>query len=102
MFNINVTKRDIKSKKVYSRVNSKAKTQRRNTKSSTGNVHACGASDKQVCTSLKHLFPRFVQNLVRKSNKVYMRFDRNGTTQWSKTESDIFFFKQKTAYEIHR
>src|SRR5699024_11515851 len=46
LFTINVTMRDIKSKNVYSRVNSKATTQWRKTESANG-VHLEGvASDK--------------------------------------------------------
>src|SRR5699024_6328485 len=47
LFNINVTMRDIKSKNVYSRVNSKATTQWRKTESANG-VHLEGvASDNR-------------------------------------------------------
>src|SRR5580692_12127103 len=47
LFTINVTMRDIKSKNVYSRVNSKATTQWRKTESATG-VHLDGvASDNR-------------------------------------------------------
>src|SRR5437762_5780092 len=47
LFTINVTMRDIKSKNVYSRVNSKATTQRRKTESANG-VHLEGvASDNR-------------------------------------------------------
>src|SRR2546426_725183 len=47
LFTINVTMRDIKSKNVYSRVNSKATTQWRKTESATG-VHLEGvASDNR-------------------------------------------------------
>src|SRR5437879_13422962 len=47
LFTINVTMRDIKSKNVYSRVNSKATTQWRKTESANG-VHLEGvASDKR-------------------------------------------------------
>src|SRR5699024_1022540 len=43
LFTINVTMRDIKSKKVYSRVNSKATTQSRKTESANG-VHLEGVA----------------------------------------------------------
>src|SRR2546429_384782 len=48
LFTINVTMRDIKSKNVYSRVNSKATTQWRKTESANG-VHLEGvASDNRI------------------------------------------------------
>src|SRR5207237_6358780 len=45
LFTINVTKRDIKSKNVYSRVNSKATTQWRKTESANG-VHLEGVASR--------------------------------------------------------
>src|SRR5207248_4251525 len=46
LFTINVTMRDIKSKNVYSRVNSKATTQWRKTESANG-VHLEGVADRK-------------------------------------------------------
>src|SRR5580692_1477804 len=47
LFTINVTMRDIKSKNVYSRVNSKATTQWRKTESANGVHHEGDASDNR-------------------------------------------------------
>src|SRR5581483_8960202 len=62
LFTINVTMRDIKSKNVYSRVNSKATTQWRKTESANGVHLEGGASDnRSSCSGNK---PR---NLARKA-----------------------------------
>src|SRR6266481_4963366 len=54
LFTINVTMRDIKSKNVYSRVNSKATTQWRKTESANG-VHLEGvASDNRRSLNVRH------------------------------------------------
>src|SRR5207247_9054829 len=48
LFTINVTMRDIKSKNVYSRVNSKATTQWRKTESANGGHLEAGARDNRT------------------------------------------------------
>src|SRR5260370_20878495 len=74
LFTINVTMRDIKSKNVYSRVNSKATTQWRKTESANG-VHLEGvASDNRRWTPLA--LSVFLHCVVRSEE----RFSRNAET----------------------
>src|SRR5205807_9269326 len=62
LFTINVTMRDIKSKNVYSRVNSKATTQWRKTESANG-VHLEGvASDNRSSPLRRRSEERFSRN----------------------------------------
>src|SRR5205807_2648838 len=57
LFTINVTMRDIKSKNVYSRVNSKATTQWRKTESANG-VHLEGETECQQSLFESHFASR--------------------------------------------
>src|SRR5260370_5077750 len=71
LFTINVTMRDIKSKNVYSRVNSKATTQWRKTESANG-VHLEGVASDNRSRHFYFLCP-IVTFMVNRSEERFSR-----------------------------
>src|SRR5207245_518769 len=101
LFTINVTMRDIKSKNVYSRVNSKATTQWRKTESRS-EERRVGKECRERMRQYREEKEEDGIEMTRQGANVTQRVDEPASPVRPSclSRSSTFFFKQKTAYEI--